>query len=65
MGHNHTACTTTFAGRPVLIGGGVVSTVTLDAEPQPALWYEASPTFAFHIVDATGRLTTHWRSLPG
>ena len=63
VGHNHTACTTTFAELPVLIAGGVVSTVTLDAEPQSELWYEAPPTFAFHVVDA-GRLTTHWRSLP-
>jgi 3',5'-cyclic AMP phosphodiesterase CpdA len=64
VGHNHTACASTFAGRPVLIAGGVVSTVTLDAEPQPPIWNDAPPTFAFHLVDDTGRLTTHWRSLP-
>ena len=32
VGHAHTMAATTFAGRPLLIGGGVVSTVTADAE---------------------------------
>jgi 3',5'-cyclic-AMP phosphodiesterase len=64
VGHNHTACATSFAGRPVLIGGGVVSSVTLDAEDLPPIWNDAPPSFAFHVVDDAGRLTTHWRSLP-
>jgi 3',5'-cyclic AMP phosphodiesterase CpdA len=63
VGHAHTMCATTFAGRPLLIGGGVVSTVTADAEPQPTLWYDAPPSFALHLVDH-GRVTTHWRALP-
>ena len=33
VGHAHTQCATTFAGRPLLVGGGVASTVPLDAEP--------------------------------
>jgi Icc protein len=63
VGHNHTACATTFAGRPLLVGGGVVSTVTLDAEALPPIWNDAPPSFAVHVVDDAGRLTTHWRSL--
>jgi 3',5'-cyclic AMP phosphodiesterase CpdA len=63
VGHAHTMGATTFAGRPLLIGGGVVSTVTADAEPRPTIWYDAPPTFALHLVDH-GRVTTHWRALP-
>jgi 3',5'-cyclic AMP phosphodiesterase CpdA len=67
VGHAHTMSTTTFAGRPLLLGGGVVSTVTVDAEPLPVLWYDAQPSFALHLVDdraSTPRVTTHWRALP-
>lgn len=65
VGHAHTMSATTFAGRPLLIGGGVVSTVTADAEPPPTLWYDAPPSFALHLVGDDGRVTTHWRALPG
>ncbi len=64
VGHAHTACWTTFAGRPVLVGGGVASTVPLDAEPYPVVWEAGPPTLAFHLVHDDGRLTTHWRALP-
>jgi 3',5'-cyclic AMP phosphodiesterase CpdA len=67
VGHAHTMATTTFAGRPLLIGGGVVSTVPLDLEPLRVVWYDGPPTLAFHLVDADGgghRVTTHWRALP-
>jgi 3',5'-cyclic-AMP phosphodiesterase len=64
VGHAHTMAVTTFAGRPLLIGGGVVSTVTACAEPWPVLWYDAPPSFALHLVEG-GRVTTHWRALPG
>jgi 3',5'-cyclic AMP phosphodiesterase CpdA len=65
VGHAHTMSATTFAGRPLLTGGGVVSTVTADAEPPPTLWYDAPPSFALHLIDDHGRVTTHWRALPG
>jgi Icc protein len=65
VGHAHTMAATTFAGRPLLIGGGVVSTVTADAEAPPTLWYTAPPSFALHLVGDDGRVTTHWRALPG
>jgi hypothetical protein len=58
---------TTYAGRPLLVGGGVVSTVTADSEPVDTLWYAAPPTLALHLVDDAEtpiRITTHWRALP-
>jgi 3',5'-cyclic AMP phosphodiesterase CpdA len=65
VGHAHTMGTTTFAGRPLLIGGGVVSAVTIDAEQVDTVWYAAPPTFALHLVDEQPpRVTTHWRALP-
>src|SRR3954451_15226021 len=65
VGHAHTMGATTFAGRPLLIGGGGVSTVSADAEPVDTLWYDAPPTFALHLLDGSSppRVTTHWRAL--
>jgi 3',5'-cyclic-AMP phosphodiesterase len=67
VGHAHTMSATTFAGRPLLIGGGVVSTVTADAEAVDTLWYDAPPSLALHLVDdgESPRITTHWRALRG
>jgi 3',5'-cyclic AMP phosphodiesterase CpdA len=64
VGHAHTACATTFAGRPLLVGGGCASTVPLDSEPYPVVWEAGPPTLAFHLLHDDGRLTTHWRALP-
>jgi 3',5'-cyclic AMP phosphodiesterase CpdA len=67
VGHAHTMGSTTFAGRPLLIGGGVVSTVTADAEQVDTVWYDAPPSLALHLVDDGARpprVTTHWRALP-
>ena len=66
VGHAHTMSATTYAGRPLLIGGGVVSTVPLDAEPFPIVWYDGPPSLALHLVDDSEtppRVTTHWRAL--
>jgi 3',5'-cyclic AMP phosphodiesterase CpdA len=63
VGHAHTMGVSTFAGRPVLVGGGVVSTVPLDQEDHPRIWYDAAPSFAVHLLHDDGRLTTHWRTL--
>jgi len=63
VGHAHTMSTTTYAGRPLLMGGGVVSTVTADAEDLDTLWYDAPPSFALHFVGDDGRVTSHWRAL--
>lgn len=64
VGHNHTMCATTFADRPMLVGGGVVSSITLDQEPLDHLWLDAPPTLAVHLLGDDGRLTTFWRALP-
>jgi Icc protein len=63
VGHAHTACATTFAGRPLLIGGGSASTVTMDAEELPRIWEAAPPSFALHVLHDDGRLTSHWRAV--
>lgn len=63
VGHAHTACAATFAGLPLLVAGGVVTTVTLDAEDLPPITADLGPTFAIHVVDEGGGIVTHWRTL--
>jgi 3',5'-cyclic-AMP phosphodiesterase len=66
-GHAHTAAATTFAGRPLLVAPGVKSTLLLpweiDGEPhwRTTLDLGPPPALAFHVLDDTGRLTTHYR----
>ncbi|MEV7281703.1 metallophosphoesterase [Streptomyces sp. NPDC093111] len=67
-GHAHTGAATTFAGRPLLVAPGVVSTSKLPWEqnggPRDYVYRdETPPALAFHVFDA-GRLTTHYRSVP-
>lgn len=67
-GHAHTAGATTFAGRPLLVAPGVVSTLRLPwehhAHPQDHIRTDLPPAVAFHVLEATGRLTTHYRCVP-
>ncbi|WP_372735639.1 metallophosphoesterase [Nocardioides sp.] len=63
VGHAHTQAVSTFAGKPLLIGGGVASTVPLGAEPLALVWEQAPPSFAVHLLGEHGHLITHWRSL--
>lgn len=63
VGHAHTQCATTFAGKPLLVGGGVASTVPLDQEPFPLIWLEGPPSIALHLLLDDGRVVTHWRAL--
>jgi Icc protein len=63
-GHAHTAASTWFAGRQLLVAPGVASTTLLPVE-QPdtdgeVLDGDAPPAIAFHLWDG-GRLTTHFR----
>jgi 3',5'-cyclic AMP phosphodiesterase CpdA len=61
-GHAHTAATSTFAGRPLLVAPGVISTLRMPWEgPGPFADRAQPPGVAFHVHDATGRLTTHFR----
>jgi 3',5'-cyclic-AMP phosphodiesterase len=69
-GHAHTAAASTFAGRPVLVAPGVVSTGRMPWE-HPAIPgatgvaavadYRLPPALAFHVLDGDRRLTTHYR----
>ncbi|WP_329376630.1 metallophosphoesterase [Streptomyces sp. NBC_01351] len=67
-GHAHTAAATTFAGRPLLVAPGVVSTVRLPWEgPSGTSQYvhlDEPPAVAFHVIGDDGRLTTHYRVVP-
>ncbi|HET9141591.1 metallophosphoesterase [Actinophytocola sp.] len=62
-GHAHTPAATTFAGRPLLVAPGVVSTIMLPWE-HTDIDYDLPPAVAFHILDDDGRLTTHYRVIP-
>ncbi|MFE4516647.1 metallophosphoesterase [Kitasatospora sp. NPDC056783] len=63
-GHPHTPAATTFAGLPLLIAPGVVSTVTPPCEAGPGISFDHPPMPAFHVLDGERRLTTHYRALP-
>nr|WP_244177707.1 metallophosphoesterase [Streptomyces atriruber] len=64
-GHAHTPAATAFAGRPLLVAPGVVSTLRLPwedrAHPSHHVHHGLPPAVAFHVLDDTGRLTTHYR----
>ncbi|GEE01702.1 3',5'-cyclic adenosine monophosphate phosphodiesterase CpdA [Gordonia spumicola] len=62
-GHIHSPGVTTFAGVPLVTAPGVSSTLNLDFEGDDVLNDTQPPGIAFHLVDATGRLTTHFRSV--
>ncbi|MEU4535998.1 metallophosphoesterase [Streptosporangium sp. NPDC023825] len=67
-GHAHTPAATTFAGRPLLVAPGVVSTLRLPwerrAHPEDHVHLDQPPALAFHVLDDEGRLTTHYRCVP-
>ncbi|HEX6501107.1 MAG TPA: metallophosphoesterase [Micromonosporaceae bacterium] len=69
-GHAHTAATATFAGRPVRVAPGVVSTLRLPwTMTQPVTMsnlvdLEDPPSVAFHVLGDDGSLTTHYRVAP-
>ncbi|MFD2121792.1 metallophosphoesterase [Streptomyces cirratus] len=56
---------TTFAGRPLLVAPGVVSTTRLPWEaqsgPDEHVHLDEPPVVAFHVLGEDGRLTTHYR----
>jgi 3',5'-cyclic AMP phosphodiesterase CpdA len=61
-GHFHTAAASTFAGRPLRIAPGVVSTLRMPWEGEgPLTTQRQPPGVAFHVYDDTGLLTTHYR----
>ncbi|ACU77701.1 metallophosphoesterase [Catenulispora acidiphila DSM 44928] len=62
-GHAHTAAATHFAGLPLLVAPGVVSTIPLPWEGERALHLDHQPSLAFHVIDDRHRITTHFRSI--
>lgn len=62
-GHAHTSAVSMFAGRPLLVAPGVVSTLLLPWEPKPdgPVALHEPPAVAFHILDDELRMTTHYR----
>ncbi|MFE1900615.1 metallophosphoesterase [Streptomyces yangpuensis] len=64
-GHAHTAAAATFAGRPLLVAPGVVSTLRLPWEARTGssehVHLDEPPAVAFHVLGDDGRLTTHYR----
>lgn len=60
-GHSHTPAATTFAGLPLLVAPGVVSTITLPCEGGRGITFDHPPMLAFHVLDGDGGLTTHYR----
>ncbi|WP_053680340.1 metallophosphoesterase [Streptomyces sp. WM4235] len=64
-GHAHTGAATTFAGRPLLVAPGVVSTTRLPWEARSGdneyVHLDEPPVVAFHVIGDDGRLTTHYR----
>jgi Icc protein len=61
-GHTHTAAAAVFAGRPLLIAPGIVSTLRLDWEPGSGLVDEDAPAgVAFHVIDEQRSIFTHYR----
>ncbi|MGW4646154.1 metallophosphoesterase [Kitasatospora sp. NPDC004289] len=65
-GHAHLSTATTFAGRPLVVAPGVVSTARLpwEARPTPDAHVHRGlpPAVAFHVLDGEGRFATHVRS---
>ncbi|MET8234604.1 metallophosphoesterase [Micromonospora sp. NPDC005298] len=60
-GHFHTAAASTFAGRPLRIAPGVVSTLRMPWEGDGPLTTQTQPPgVAFHVYD-DGLLTSHYR----
>lgn len=60
-GHAHTPAASTFAGRPLLVAPGVVSTLVLPWEQGDIVNEQAPVAVAFHVLDDQRRLTTHYR----
>jgi hypothetical protein len=60
-----TPAATTFAGRPLLVAPGVVSTLRLPweqrAHPADHVHLDLPPALAFQVLDDEGRLTTRYR----
>jgi Icc protein len=63
-GHAHTTASTTFAGKPLIVGPSTSSVLgpvwEVGARDTPVVDYAPPPMLAFHVLDGP-RLTTHFR----
>ncbi|MEV6274066.1 metallophosphoesterase [Nocardia sp. NPDC051832] len=65
-GHAHSAATTTFAGKPLLIAPSTASVLGGEWElelPDHVMDYAPDPSVALHIIE-NHRITTHFRTVP-
>ncbi|AGL15809.1 metallophosphoesterase [Actinoplanes sp. N902-109] len=60
-GHAHTPAASLFAGKPLLVAPGVVSTSMLPFETEDIADRTLPPLVALHLLDQERRLTTHFR----
>jgi Icc protein len=60
-GHAHTAAASMFAGLPVLVAPGVVSTLVMPWEHGDITDRRQPPGIAYHVLDDERGLTTHYR----
>jgi len=63
-GHAHTPAATTFAGRPLLVAAGVISTLLLPFETEDIFDRTLPPIVSFHLLGDDHRITTHYRVIP-
>lgn len=63
VGHAHTASAAMLGGRPLLVGGGVLSSLAMTGEPGAPVLTDTPPVVAFHLVE-DDQIVTHWRALP-
>ena len=59
-GHAHTACASSFAGRPIIVAPAVTFAVRLPWEGGSFDNWDQPPGVAFHVVEDS-RITTHFR----
>ena len=60
-GHAHTPAAGTFAGRPLLVAPGILSTLELPWETDQIVDYGRPPAIAYHLIDERGGVTTRYR----
>jgi len=64
-GHAHTGTASTFAGLPLVVAPGVVSTLVppFESDVRNSIDYDLPPALAFHLFDDDHHLVTHFRAL--
>lgn len=62
-GHAHTPAVTTFAGLPLILAPSLISTIRLPWDGEGIVDLEPPAALAVHVLDDTGRLTTHFRTV--